>query len=182
MTSGPRVRSTTPKAMMATEPPRLKLQLRRKPTAPTTGYVDGAWWPRSRDLTAELPALLAVLAARLGPIARIAYRLAPWDPSARRVNPDGTVARLGGYRAFNADTVDVMTSSGHRLTLLVVPPEHGARAAHRDPRAVAQRNDTGRIDDLLAGHAALEAVVPAVHNGLVLTGQPLRHLGIALRV
>lgn len=135
---------------MATEPPRLKLSLRRKPTAPTMGYVDGAWWPRSRDLTAELPALLAVLAARLGPIARIAYRLTPWDPSARQLNPDGTVARLGGYRAFNPDTVDVMTSSGNRLTLLVVPPEHGARAAHRDPRAVGQRNDADRSQNPIA--------------------------------
>jgi hypothetical protein len=43
---------------MATEPPRLTLRLKLKPKAPTTGYVDGAWWPRSRDLSAELPALL----------------------------------------------------------------------------------------------------------------------------
>jgi hypothetical protein len=26
-----------------------------KPTALGTGYADGAWWPRSRDLVAELP-------------------------------------------------------------------------------------------------------------------------------
>ncbi|MDT0352853.1 DUF5994 family protein [Pseudonocardia charpentierae] len=24
---------------------------------PTTGWVDGGWWPRSRDLAAELPGL-----------------------------------------------------------------------------------------------------------------------------
>jgi hypothetical protein len=42
--------------------------LRLRPTAPTTGHVDGAWWPRSQDLAAELPALLAVPAVRLGEI------------------------------------------------------------------------------------------------------------------
>ncbi|WP_410639151.1 DUF5994 family protein [Amycolatopsis sp. lyj-346] len=46
----------------ASHSPRLRL----KPKAPTTGYVDGAWWPTSRDLTAELPPILAVLAVRLG--------------------------------------------------------------------------------------------------------------------
>jgi hypothetical protein len=56
---------------MVIEQPRLKLRRRRKPKAPTTGYVDGAWWPRSRDLAAELPVLIAVLAARLGSIVRV---------------------------------------------------------------------------------------------------------------
>jgi hypothetical protein len=36
-------------------PPRLRL----KPKAPQSGYVDGAWWPRSDDLSTELPDLLA---------------------------------------------------------------------------------------------------------------------------
>ena len=38
-----------------------RLRLKRK--APRTGYVDGAWWPHSDDLAAELPDLLAVLSA-----------------------------------------------------------------------------------------------------------------------
>ncbi|WP_250549882.1 DUF5994 family protein [Pseudonocardia sp. H11422] len=36
-----------------------------KPKAPISGYGDGAW-PRSRDLSTELPALHAGLAVRLG--------------------------------------------------------------------------------------------------------------------
>ncbi len=43
-------------------------RLRLKPKAPSTGHVDGAWWPHSDDLAAELPDLLAVLSVRLGPI------------------------------------------------------------------------------------------------------------------
>jgi hypothetical protein len=37
------------------------LRLRMKPRGPVTGFVDGAWWPRSRNLAAEVPALLAEL-------------------------------------------------------------------------------------------------------------------------
>lgn len=36
-------------------PPEKTPRLRLKPKAPTTGYVDGAWWPHSADLPTELP-------------------------------------------------------------------------------------------------------------------------------
>jgi len=45
---GPHLRILTPPATMATELPRQTLRLKLKPKAPATGYVDGAWWPRSR--------------------------------------------------------------------------------------------------------------------------------------
>jgi hypothetical protein len=53
-----------------------RLRLKRK--APRSGYVAGAWWPNSTDLTAELPDLLAVLSIRLGPIGRVIYGLNEW--------------------------------------------------------------------------------------------------------
>lgn len=61
---------TTPLAAMAVEQPRRTLRLRLKPKAPTSGYVDGAWWPYSRSLSTESPEPLAVLATRLGQIER----------------------------------------------------------------------------------------------------------------
>ena len=85
MSSGPHLRIITPPATMATEPPRQTLRLKLKPKAPTTGYVDGAWWPRSRDLSAELPALLAVLAVRLGRVQRVSFNLTDWDATPRPV-------------------------------------------------------------------------------------------------
>ena len=36
-------------------PPQHTPRLRLKPEAPHSGYVDGAWWPRSDDLTTVLP-------------------------------------------------------------------------------------------------------------------------------
>ncbi|MFL6122246.1 DUF5994 family protein, partial [Actinophytocola sp.] len=70
--------------------PPTPLRLRLKPKAAATGYVDGAWWPRSRDLAAELPALVTVLAVRLGRISRVAYALSSWDATPRRFEVDGS--------------------------------------------------------------------------------------------
>jgi hypothetical protein len=75
MSSGPHLRITTPPATMATEPPRQTPRTRLKPKAPATGYADGVWWPRPRDLSAELPALLAALAVRLGRVQRVCHNL-----------------------------------------------------------------------------------------------------------
>lgn len=64
MSSGPRNLTFASKAITAEQSLRMSL----KPTAPTTrdaGYVGGAWWLRSRDLTTELPAPLDALAVRL---------------------------------------------------------------------------------------------------------------------
>lgn len=53
-------------------------RLRLKPVSAKTGYVDGAWWPRSDNLAVELPALPASVSGRLGPVRRITYRLGEW--------------------------------------------------------------------------------------------------------
>jgi Family of unknown function (DUF5994) len=78
--------------------------LRLKPKAPHTGYVDGAWWPHSDDLTTELPDLLAVLSVRLGPIDRVLYKLTDWAKiPAKLATGDRTVvlnsARSAGNRS-----------------------------------------------------------------------------------
>ncbi|MFS8102185.1 DUF5994 family protein [Lentzea alba] len=41
-------------------------------------FVDGAWWPRSSDLAAELPPLIAALAGRLGRATRVTFNLTAW--------------------------------------------------------------------------------------------------------
>src|SRR2546423_461190 len=122
MTSGPHLRIVTPPATMATESPRLTLRLKMKPKAPTTGYVDGAWWPRSRNLPTELPALLAALAVRLGRVQRVSYNLTTWDPAPRRIHIDGQLLRLGGFHTQLPNTIDLIETNGTRITLLVLPP------------------------------------------------------------
>jgi hypothetical protein len=147
--------------MTATERPRQTLRLKLKPKAPTTGYVDGAWWPRSYDLSTELPALLAVLAIRLGHIQRVSYNLTTWDTVPRRIHVDGQQIRLGGFRTQHPNTVDVIGSNGTRVTLLVLPPATNLAAAHRILMTAARRDNNDGIDELLTPRAEPATIDPA---------------------
>lgn len=132
-------------------PPRLRV----KPKAPITGYVDGAWWPASRDLPAELPALLAAL--RLDQVERVTYNLTAWPPTRRRIVLDGRVIRLEGFRSQHADTVTVVGGWGrHRLALLVVPPETEPVLAQQILMTAAHADNIDDIETLLTRHTAQE--------------------------
>jgi uncharacterized integral membrane protein len=162
MTSGPHLRLATPLATMVTEPPRQTLRLKLKPKATTTGYVDGAWWPRSWDLSAELPALLAVLAVRLGRVCQVSYNLITWNAAHHRLNVDGHQVRLGGFHAQHPRTIDVVAANGMRLTLLVLPPATHPATAHPIMMIAARRNNIDSIDALLA---PIVATVPGPRTG-----------------
>lgn len=129
----------------ATEP-----RLRLKPAGPATGHVDGAWWPRTRDLTAELPALLTAVGARRGPADRVTYGLGEWPAPGRRIAVDGRVVRLEGFRSQFAATLTVVGWDRRRLTLLVVPPETGPDVAERVLGTAADPANTDDSAHLLA--------------------------------
>lgn len=150
MMPSPHTLIVTPVAPTVIELPRQTLRLRLKPEVPTRGFVDGAWWPRSRDLAAELPALLAVLAIRLGRIERVVYNLATWQPAARRLTIEDYVVRLEGFRSQHADTVTAVGQGRQRLTLLVVPPETSQASAHHTMRTAALRDNADSAETLLA--------------------------------
>jgi Family of unknown function (DUF5994) len=149
MTSAPTTQNTALQAATAQDRPP-PLRLRVKPQANTvTGFVDGGWWPRSRDLTAELPGLLAVLADRLGPIERVGYHLADWDTAVRKISVAGGVVRLEGYRSLAAGTVDVLAAQ-QRITLLVVPPDGSPQMAHDTLVRAGRPGNTDGVESLLA--------------------------------
>ncbi|GLY49889.1 DUF5994 family protein [Lentzea sp. NBRC 102530] len=145
MTSAP-YQSTTPSAG---EQPRYPLRLRLSPKALATGCVDGAWWPRSRDLAAELPALLAVLAVRLGEIPRVSYNLTEWDTAPRQIAAAGVRVRLSGFWSRPAHTVDLVAGDRRRITLLVLPPGADPSAAHRTMMRAARRGNADTVEDVL---------------------------------
>jgi hypothetical protein len=74
--------------------------------------IDGAWWPRTGRISRELPQLVSVLVARLGPIVDINVN---W--SALQSQPD---LNLHCWRGIHQH---VMTVSGRdaRANLLIVP-------------------------------------------------------------
>ncbi|MGW8728090.1 DUF5994 family protein [Streptomyces sp. NPDC055808] len=60
------------------------VRLALKPASSSRGLLDGAWWPRSRDLLRELPPLVGALDPLWGRITRIAV-----NPRRRPVVPRG---------------------------------------------------------------------------------------------
>jgi hypothetical protein len=110
------------------------LRLALKSVASTTGYVDGGWWPHSRDLGAEAGDLARAVTLRLGPVREIAYALDAWEVAARHVaiDPAGRTpsVRLVGFASQDPHVVLVTGDSGRTLGLLVVPPESPDQAGH----------------------------------------------------
>ncbi len=130
-------------------PPEHTPRLRLKPKAPHTGYVDGAWWPHSDDLTTELPDLLAVLSVRLGPIDRVLYKLNDWAKAPTELATGGHAVRLDGYRLQPPNTVEVLGLNRNRIVLLVVPPHTDPDRAHATMMAAAAPDDDSTVDGLL---------------------------------
>jgi hypothetical protein len=130
-------------------PPEHTPRLRLKPKAPQTGYVDGAWWPRSDDLTTELPDLLAVLSVRLGPIDRVLYKFSDWAKAPTKLATGGRTVRLDGYRLQPPNTVEVLGLNRNRIALLVVPPHTDPDHAHATMMAAAGPNNVSTVGGLL---------------------------------
>ena len=157
MTSRPQAHTKPPPARHT------PLRLRLKPKAPPTGYVDGAWWPRSRDLTKELTALAEVLAVRLGRIERVAYALSAWDATPRKVDVGGFRARLEGFTYQDQNIIHMTGSSRGRISLLVVPPEMTDPAGHDAMMTAGHRDNADRPEEILAA-ATLPAPREAIRH------------------
>ncbi|WIX82798.1 DUF5994 family protein [Amycolatopsis carbonis] len=126
-------------------------RVRLKPLLSVTGFVDGAWWPRSTDLTAEVPELAAALAERIGPVWRVAFPSAAWTVTGTRMVNRGMIIRLEGFRAQDPHIVHVTGSLMRRLTLLVVPAGTTQVIVERAMSAASDQNDATRPEALLDG-------------------------------
>ena len=123
-------------------PPRLKLD----PNGPVEPYLDGAWWPRSAELSVELPALLIALSAHLGPIALIGYQRDDWNAVPDHLDLAGHAVHLQGFVSPNPPTLVVVDDSGRRVTMRVVPPDTDDAAAAELMAAAAAHHSDGHGD------------------------------------
>ncbi|MFJ5260797.1 DUF5994 family protein [Streptomyces sp. NPDC088387] len=94
--------------------------------------IDGAWWPRSHDLAAELPRLLVGLPQDWGLISSIVVNGGQWAESPAGLVVAGQVVRLRRTHAPQVpDTVCLLAPGQGRWDLLVVPPEASEAEADR---------------------------------------------------
>ncbi|WP_371677768.1 DUF5994 family protein [Streptomyces sp. NBC_01276] len=113
--------------------------LRLETTRSREGLLDGAWWPRTRDIGTELPALIRVLTGHLGPITRVGVDASAWNGVPTRLVVDDQVVHLDSDPVGD-DTVLVTRGHNDHFALLVVPPDTTADAA-REAMARAVRAD-----------------------------------------
>ncbi|MER6253440.1 DUF5994 family protein [Streptomyces sp. NPDC001584] len=113
--------------------------LRLETTRSREGLLDGAWWPRTRDIEAELPALISVLTEHLGPITRVGVDASAWNGLPTRMVIDDQVVHLDSDPVGD-DTVLITRGHNDHFVLLVVPPDTTADAA-REAMARAVRAD-----------------------------------------
>jgi hypothetical protein len=123
-------------------------RLNLKPDDAATGSVDGAWWPGSRDLTAELPAVTAEASARIGPVERVVYNIDAWEPVPRKIRIADATVRMAGFHSLDFDTVQLI-GARRRLILLVVPPETDEATALSVLAAAADVGNTDTVEALL---------------------------------
>jgi hypothetical protein len=139
------------------------LRLTLKSVAPTCGYVDGAWWPHTRDLAAEAGDLARAMELRLGPVREIAYALDAWEAAPHHVENvaagEGRWVELVGFASQDPDVVLVTGTSGRTLGLLVVPPETPAPAGRNALGRAASASDAESPAALLAA-AGVRPTVP----------------------
>lgn len=108
------------------------------PAGSGPGLLDGAWWPRSRDLARELPALTDALDARWGRITHVTVNPTHWPVIPHKVPVTGHTVRVGWFAAEqDPDKLMLFSYNVGRWDLLVVPPETGAAAATRLMSAAA---------------------------------------------
>ncbi|WP_314247876.1 DUF5994 family protein [Streptomyces kutzneri] len=132
--------------------------LRLETTQSRQGLLDGAWWPRSRDVTIELPALITALTAHLGPITRVGLDTSAWQDVPTRLVIDGEVVHLDADPVGD-DTVLVTRGHNDHFALLVVPPDTTADAA----RAAMAR--AVRADNITQATQILIATTPEPEDG-----------------
>ncbi|MFE9414011.1 DUF5994 family protein [Streptomyces sp. NPDC006704] len=158
---------TTDRHFPRREPPAFpSARVALKPPGSSPGLLDGAWWPRSRDLLRELPALIDALAPRWGRITHIAVNPQHWPVIPRKIPVTGHVVKAGWFKAEqDPHKLLLLSYTAGRWDLLVIPPETNAAAAAR--LMAAATDSTGlqlTASALMAAEEVLRAMVPAPHD------------------
>ncbi|MFF3847167.1 DUF5994 family protein [Streptomyces sp. NPDC002328] len=122
--------------------PTARLALRSESSSPGPPELDGAWWPRSRDLPSELSALADVLDPLWGRITRIAVDPRHWPVLPPRIFVNGHLVKAGWFTSEpDPHAILLLSYTAGRWNLLVIPPETGAPSASRLMAAASA--DTG---------------------------------------
>jgi hypothetical protein len=120
----------------------------------TYGFIDAGWWPRSRDLVAELRPLLETLFTAGREVSRVSYNLGFFSPAPRVMQHEGRTVKLGGFKTQNPLVLSLADlGTVERIDLLVIPPETPPEVAERALLLAATSHGTARPAEILASAA-----------------------------
>lgn len=122
--------------------------LRLETTRDRQGILDGAWWPRSRDIAAELPRLVTELVRYLGPITRVGLDANAWDELPTRLTVDDRVVHIDSFPVGD-DTVLITRGDRDHFSLLVVPPRATPDAARAAMAKAVQAGNVAGAEQIL---------------------------------
>jgi hypothetical protein len=97
----------------------------------TRGAVDGAWWPKSLDLSLELPDLLTVFGLWIGAVHRVFYDPNMWLAAPTRLIRQNGMVSLNPYRLVFSDTIYLMGTHSRDAVLFVLSPSSTRDEARR---------------------------------------------------
>ena len=110
--------------------------------------MDGGWWPRTRDVSKELPALLTAVGSRFGVVvARVSLSATVWDATPEQISVGDRIVQVAWFRAPEARTIRLLGDRFWHVDLLVIPP--GYRRGCRSRAGVGGRGGRRRR---VAGH------------------------------
>ena len=124
--------ATTDLTIIKQRAPMAAVRLALTPAGSAPGLLDGAWWPRSRDLLRELPSLAAELDPIWGRITHATVNPTYWPVIPHKVPAAGHTVHVGWFAAEqDPHQVTLHSYTEGRWDLLVVPPETDPATAAR---------------------------------------------------
>ncbi|MFC8452561.1 DUF5994 family protein [Kitasatospora sp. NPDC057223] len=131
--------------------PAAQLRLSLTPDDTAAGRLDGAWWPRSHDLPAELPSLAKGLDERWGRVTRVTLNPTHWPTIPPRIPVTGHVVHAGWFlEEQDPNEIMVRSYAPRRLDLLMIPPDTDPADAADLMAAAADPANTRTASALLA--------------------------------
>ncbi len=115
--------------------PRLRLTGRRAPSE----HIDGAWWPTSKRLADELPALMAAVSDVMPHIAMVGYRRDGWIAPPSLTLDGAHPVELLEFVSSEPPTVILIGEDGHHLTLRIIDPDTDEGQAQRSLAEIPRR-------------------------------------------
>jgi hypothetical protein len=133
------------------------------PPVPGVGPLNGAWWPRSRDLDVELADLVDHFPAEAGRISRVIFSRPDWDTSPHRVAVTRGFIKTGSFPRDDTHVMILKLSSGAQLKVLVIPANTPSEAARRLMTSANASTNRRSGTELLARARALDEDDPSGH-------------------